>query len=60
MKSIPTGVVYAVWSGLGIVLISVVGWAVYGEKLDTAAVVGMAMIVAGVGVIQLFSKTAGH
>ena len=60
MKSIPTGVVYALWSGLGIVLISVVGWAVYGEKLDTAAVVGMAMIVAGVGVIQLFSKTAGH
>ena len=60
MKSIPTGVVYAVWSGLGIVLISVVGWAVYGEKLDTAALIGMAMIVAGVGVIQLFSKTAGH
>ena len=60
MKSILTGVVYAVWSGLGIVLISVVGWAVYGEKLDTAALIGMAMIVAGVGVIQLFSKTAGH
>ena len=60
MSSIPTGVVSAVWSGLGIVLISVVGWAVYGEKLDTAAMIGMAMIVAGVGVIQLFSKTAGH
>ena len=60
MKSIPTGVVYAVWSGLGIVLISVVGWAVYGEKLDTAALKRMAMIVAVVGVIQLFSKTAGH
>ena len=60
MKSIPTGVVYAVWSGLGIVLISVVGWAVYGEKLDAAALAGMAMIVAGVGIIQLFSKTAGH
>lgn len=60
MKSIPTGVVYAIWSGLGIVLISVVGWAVYGQKLDAAAVAGMALIVAGVGVIQLFSKTAGH
>ena len=60
MKTVPVGVAYAVWSGLGIVLISVVGWAVYGEKLDTAALIGMAMIVAGVGVIQLFSKTAGH
>ena len=60
MKSIPTGVVYAVWSGLGIVLISVVGWAVYGQKLDAAAMAGMALIMAGVGVIQLFSKTAGH
>ena len=60
MKSIPTGVVYAIWSGLGIVLISVVGWAVYGQKLDAAAIAGMALIMAGVGVIQLFSKTAGH
>lgn len=60
MKSIPTGVVYAIWSGLGIVLISVVGWAVYGQKLDAAAIAGMALIMTGVGVIQLFSKTAGH
>ena len=60
MKSIPTGVVYALWSGLGIVLISVVGWVVYGQKLDAAAIAGMALIMAGVGVIQLFSKTAGH
>ena len=60
MKSIPTGVVYAVWSGLGIVLISVVGLAVYGEKLDTAALVGMAMTVSGVGVNELFAKTEGH
>lgn len=60
MKSIPTGVVYAIWSGLGIVLISVVGWAVYGQKLDAAAIAGMALIIAGVGVIQLFSKTTAH
>ena len=60
MKSIPTGVVYAIWSGLGIVLISVVGWAVYGQKLDAPAIAGMALIIAGVGVIQLFSKITAH
>lgn len=60
MRSIPTGVVYAIWSGLGIVLISAVGWVLYGQKLDAPALLGLAMIVGGVGVIQLFSKTAGH
>ena len=60
MNHMPTGVVYAVWSGLGIVLISLVGWLVYGQKLDLAAMLGMAMIVGGVLVMQLFSKTAGH
>ncbi len=60
MKSIPTGVVYAIWSGLGIVLISIVGWVLYGQKLDAAAIAGMALIVAGVAVIQLLSKTASH
>ena len=60
MKSIPTGVVYAIWSGVGIVLISLVAWLIHGQKLDAAAIAGMAMIVGGVIVIQLFSKTAGH
>lgn len=60
MKSIPTGVVYAVWSGLGIVLISAVGWLVYGQKLDAPAMAGMALIVAGVAVIHLFSKASAH
>lgn len=59
MEHLPTGVVYAVWSGLGIVLISLVGWLVYGQKLDAPAIAGMALIVAGVAVIQLLSK-AGH
>ena len=59
MNHMPTGVVYAIWSGLGIVLISLVGWLVYGQKLDLAAVAGMAMIVGGVLVMQLFSKTTG-
>ncbi len=60
MKSIPTGVVYAIWSGLGIVLISIVGWVLYGQKLDAPAIAGMVLIVAGVAVIQLLSKTASH
>ncbi len=60
MKSLPTGIVYAIWSGLGIVLISIVGWVLYGQKLDAAAIAGMALIVAGVAVIQLLSKSASH
>lgn len=60
MKSLPTGLVYAVWSGLGIVLISAVGWLLHGQKLDLAALLGMGLIVAGVLVIQLFSKTSAH
>lgn len=60
MKSLPVGVTYAIWSGLGIVLISLAGWLVYGQKLDAAALAGMALIVAGVLVIQLFSASAGH
>ncbi|QIL80533.1 EamA family transporter [Diaphorobacter sp. HDW4A] len=60
MKSIPTGVVYAIWSGLGIVLISIVGWLVHGQKLDLPAMAGMTLIVIGVLVIQLFSKASGH
>ena len=60
LKTLPTGIAYAIWSGLGIVLISVAALVVYGQKLDVPAMLGMAMIVGGVVVIQLFSKTAGH
>lgn len=60
MKSIPVGVTYAIWSGLGIVLISLAGLLLYDQKLDAAALVGIALIVAGVLVIQLFSGSAGH
>jgi len=60
VRSIPVGIAYAVWSGLGIVLISVAALVIYGQKLDVPAMLGMAMIVGGVVVIQLFSKTAGH
>jgi small multidrug resistance pump len=60
VKSIPTGVVYAIWSGAGIVLISLVGWLWFKQSLDAAALVGMGLIVAGVVVINTFSKSVGH
>ena len=60
LKTISVGVAYAIWSGLGIVLIACIGWAVFGQKLDLPALLGMALIIAGVAVINLFSKTTGH
>lgn len=60
LMSMPVGVVYALWSGLGIVSIATIGWAVFGQHLDLAAIVGMGMIVCGIAVIHLFSATAPH
>lgn len=60
LKVMPIGIAYAIWSGLGIVLISAMAWALYGQKLDLPAVIGMALIVAGVLVINLLSKSAAH
>jgi small multidrug resistance pump len=60
LKSIPTGIAYAIWSGAGIVLISLIGWAVFKQKLDAPALIGMGLIVAGVAVINLFSKASAH
>lgn len=60
LKTMPVGVVYALWSGLGIVLIAIIGYVVFGQRLDWPAVLGIAMILAGIVVINLFSKTAVH
>lgn len=60
LRSIPIGVAYAVWSGVGIALVSLVGWRFYGQKLDAAAILGIAMIIAGVAVLNYFSKTVSH
>ena len=60
LKTVPMGVAYAIWSGVGIVLVSAVAYFWQGQKLDAPALIGMAMIVGGVLVINLFSKTAGH
>lgn len=59
IRSIPVGVAYAVWSGVGIVLITAVSWLLYGQRLDAPALAGMGLIVAGVAVINLFSRTRG-
>lgn len=60
LKSIPTGIAYAIWSGVGIVLISAAAWAFQGQKLDTPAVIGMGLIISGVIVMNVFSKVAAH
>lgn len=60
LGKIPVGIAYAVWSGLGIVLITLAAWLIYGQKPDIPAILGMALIVAGVIVMNLFSKTAAH
>jgi small multidrug resistance pump len=56
----PVGVAYALWSGLGIILIAAIGFIVFDQRLDLPAVIGMSLIVAGIAVIQLFSGTATH
>ena len=60
LRTIPVGVAYAIWSGVGVALIAVIGWLFLGQRLDAPAIAGLALIVAGVVVINLFSKTAGH
>ena len=59
-RTVPVGIVYAVWSGAGIVLVAAAGWLFFGQKLDLAATIGMAMIVAGVLIINLVSKSVSH
>ena len=60
LRTMTVGVAYAIWCGAGIVLVALIGWVVLGQKLDAPAVGGMALIIAGVAVINLFSKSTGH
>ncbi|WP_337261945.1 MULTISPECIES: SMR family transporter [unclassified Serratia (in: enterobacteria)] len=60
VKTMPLGIVYAIWSGMGIVLVSVAAVFIYQQKLDLPAVLGMGLIIAGVLVINLFSKSSVH
>lgn len=60
LRVFPVGIAYALWSGLGIVFIAVIGFAVFGQRLDWPATIGIALILAGILVINLFSVTATH
>lgn len=60
IKVIPLGIAYAIWAGVGIVLTTLIGYFVFRQTLDLAALIGIALIVSGVIVINLFSHSAGH
>ncbi|MFC7705103.1 DMT family transporter [Plastorhodobacter daqingensis] len=60
LRVMPVGIAYAIWSGLGIVLISLIGLVLFRQRLDLAAVVGLGLIIAGVLVINLLSKSVQH
>jgi len=60
LRTLPVGIVYALWSGLGIVFIALIGWLVFSQRLDAPAVIGLGLIIAGIAVIQIFSDTTPH
>ena len=60
LRTLPVGIVYAMWSGLGIVFIALIGWLVFAQRLDLPAILGLGLIIAGIAVIQLFSTTTSH
>lgn len=60
LRTIPVGITYAIWAGIGIVLITIAGIFLYREIPDIPALIGMALIISGVVVIHIFSKTVGH
>lgn len=60
LKTIPIGVAYAIWSGVGVVLITLIAWVYYKQALDLPAIIGLSLIIAGVIVLNVFSKTVNH
>ena len=60
LKTLPVGITYAIWSGLGIVFVTLIGWLVYSQTLDWPAILGVLLIMSGVLVINLFSGVSGH
>jgi small multidrug resistance pump len=60
LKTIPVGVVYAIWSGAGIALVALTAWVFLGQSLDVPAILGLLLIVAGVAVLNIFSTTVSH
>jgi small multidrug resistance pump len=60
IRHMPVGIVYGIWSGVGIVLIATVGWVWFKESLDLPAIIGLALIILGVLVVNLFSNSVSH
>ena len=60
LETIPVSVAYAIWSGAGIALIALIAWVFFGQSLDVPAIIGLLLIIAGVVVLNLFSKTISH
>ncbi len=60
LKTIPVGIAYAIWSGIGIIIISLIAWIFLKQSLDLAALIGMGFIIFGVVIINLFSNVSGH
>ena len=60
LRTIPIGIAYAAWSGIGIVLVSLIGWFIYRQPLDTAALIGISLIITGVVILNFFSKSTVH
>ncbi|MEG6508192.1 SMR family transporter [Methyloligella sp. 2.7D] len=60
LSAIPVGIAYATWGGAGIILISLIGFVVFGQKLDLPAILGITLIIAGVILVHAFSKSSVH
>jgi small multidrug resistance pump len=60
LRTIPLGVTYAIWAGVGVAAVTLIGWLVYGQKLDGPAILGIGLIVAGVVVLNVWSGTTTH
>jgi small multidrug resistance pump len=60
LRTMPVGIAYGIWSGLGIILISAIGWIAFGQKLDLPALIGLCLILSGLLVINLLSRSTGH
>lgn len=60
LRTIPVGIAYAIWSGIGVVLIALAGWLIHGQRLDAAALIGIGLIVSGVIVMNVFSSSSAH
>ena len=60
LRTIPVGIAYAIWSGVGISLIALIGWLFYKQALDVPAMLGLGLIIAGVVVLNVFSKSIAH